>query len=367
MERFSRDESPLGHPRVMKTALGHETPRESVSRQGLKQDWDPDLWRRQMEEAGFVGSSGHVLSRRNLLIGGATLAAGLAIDNIGKFSPLAKWLDDKIAGQFDYDEVVKEAKSFMKERYHIDLVIGVKEGQNDILGDAVTLEKYRTILRVIMQEMSKYPSEMIQKIGEGPGFELRIIDNLYTKGPLSGFSSNFSNIGQRVGGIAPFRTEDKPAQLILDSNQMEYIQRQTLHHELNHLSANKWENRQERDQRWMGFHKKISKDPYHRVSSDTKAEDPPKEPYFLTNYASSAPVEDQAVCAEWMMTPLLHAEFVKRWQDERDPSVREVLSLKYVETVREYNEWSGGKIDDAFWDTIWKQGLREKQNPQRNG
>lgn len=316
-----------------------------------------------MIDAGLVRPPG-VVSRRSFLTGGAALAVGLAVDNIGKFSPLAKWLDDKVVGQFDYDEIVKEAKAYMKERYNVNLVMGREKSQEHVLGNPLALERYRVVLRVITQEMSKYPPDMVRKIGENDGFEIRVIEDLAIVGATTGVSSN--NRANRLGGLAPALTQGKAAQFILDSSQPEYFLRQTVHHELNHRCATKWENREKRDKQWIGFHAKVSPNPYRRVPPGTGSDVPSEKGYFLTQYASSAPVEDEATCAEHMMTPSLMVAFIEKWKNEKDKNTKDILALKYLQTKKNYAEWSEGKMGDVFWQSIIDQGYKEKQNTQKN-
>ena len=344
-------------------AVGREQQNRTPNR--LAERWDSDLWKQQMIDAGLVRQPG-VVSRRSFLTGGAALVVGLAVDNIGKFSPLAKWLDDKVVGQFDYDEIVKEAKAYMKERYNVNLMMGREKNREDVLGNPLALDKYRVVLRVITQEMSKYPPELIRKIGEPNGFEVRIVEDLATAGSTTGMSSN-NNQAYRLAGLAPALTRGKAAQFILDSSQPEYFLRQTVHHELNHRCATKWENREKRDRQWTDFHAKVSRSPYRRLPAGTKSDTPPKERYFLTQYASSAPVEDEAICAEHMMTPSLMVVFIEKWKNEQDQNTKDILALKYLQTKKNYAVWSEGKMGDAFWQSIIDQGYREKQNTTRKG
>ena len=306
------------------------------------------------------------MSRRSLLTGGAALAVGLAVDNIGKFSPLAKWLDDKVVGQFDYDEAVKEAKGFLKERYGINLVMGNEKDQDEFRGDPVALERYRVTLRLIVQEMSKYPPEMIHKIAEGRGLEIRVVDNLFVKEGQQESRREF-----RAGGLAPFLEQGKVAQLILDAGYAEHHQRAMVHHELNHRASQKWENQTERNKKWVGFHSKVSaRSPYRKKREGAKDYDTTPERFFVIEYAATHPQEDEAVCAEMMMNPLRHLEFLNLWRNEQDKNVKDVLAVKYVETKRNYLNWSGGKIDDAFWQAIIKRGeeeLANRKKPQVSG
>ncbi len=329
-------------------------PAEVLRERARKGEWDPDIWYQQMMDSGMVATEEDALiSRRKFLLGAGAVAATLVIDNVGKFTPLAKWLDDKVVGQYDYDAEVSRAKSYLKERYGIDLVMGEDKNREQILGDPVTLEKYRTTLRILFQEISKYPPEMIHKMREGRVFEIRIVHTLYRKD-----IGNPDIPPKRVAGTALWPSEKGPTRVALDAGFDEFFQRKNIHHELNHKFAER--NWQERDKKWVSFHAAVSVKPYHPESANVSSDVMAEERYFLTKYASSAPPEDQAVCAEWMMTPSLHVIFLDRWRNEKDPVTKDILAAKYIETKKNYSDWSDGKIGDAFWESIIAQGEKER-------
>ena len=244
----------------------------------------------------------------------------------------------------------------MKETYGVTLVMGVDKHEKDITGNPVALEQYRASLRLLVQEMSKYPPEMIRKIGEGRGFEIRISNGLYTKGDTV---ADHSHEKKKLGGVAPLLKEKKSAQMMLDSQETEVYQRQTMHHELNHRAAAKWEDPSKRDQTWVKFHSKTSANPYHEVSINSITDQTKFKPYFLKAYAGAAPIEDEAVFAEYMMMPQLHIEVLNKWRNEKDPIVKDILAAKYLETKKNYLTWSDGKMDDAFWGSIIAEGERQ--------
>ncbi|MDO8576092.1 MAG: hypothetical protein Q7R90_02145 [bacterium] len=332
----------------------HQRP---APRDRLAEEWSADLWQKEKIDPDFVPEP-RGLSRRTLLAGGFGLAATVAMapSHIGKLSQSAKLSSDAAVGQFDYDPGVRRIHSHMKERYGIDFAVGPEKNQKEILGNVPSLEKYKAMLHLIKEEMFKYPPDMIRKIGEGRGFETRAIENLSTTEPITGM---YDTEGKEIAGFAPLLVPGKPAQLLVNPGQPGYSQRQTLHHDLNHRLAIKLENPEERDRKWKALHKKITQNPYRRVSGDTKSTTAPTERYFLTQYASASPEEDQAVCAEWMMTPRLHAEFVRRRDNDPDELVREILAAKYELTIADYSEWSDGEMGRPFWDGVYRQGLKE--------
>lgn len=131
-ERFGGDRPPPGysHPKEAPN-LRRKRSDEKQERITKAPEWSPDAWKRQLIDAGLARPT--VMSRRSFVLGSAALATAAAVDYAGKFTPLARWLDDTLVGQFDYDEVVKEAKQFLKERYDMDLVMGMEEDQDEVL------------------------------------------------------------------------------------------------------------------------------------------------------------------------------------------------------------------------------------------
>src|SRR3989344_358574 len=250
----------------------------------------------------------HLFTRRNIVLtGGFGLAATVAMapSRIGKLGQSPTSPDDTIVGQFDYDPEVRRTHHHMKERYGIDFAVGPEKDQKEILGRVPSLEKYKTTLRLMKEEMLKYPPDMIRKIGEGRGFETRAIENLSTTARIAGM--NDTDQRQR-SSFAPPLVPGRPAQLLINPRISEGVQRQTLHHDLNHRLSVQLGNPQERDRKWIALHKKVSQNPYRRVGGGkgikgVRADTDPTERDFLTKYASASPEEDQAVCAEWMLTP----------------------------------------------------------------
>lgn len=296
-----------------------------------------------------------LLSRRNFLIGGGALAAAATVDYVEKVSPLAEWLDDKIEGQYDYDALVKEAKRILKKEYSVELLMGRENDQEDILGDPVSLEQYRESLRVLVHGIKRYPPEMIQKVGEGRGFKIRILRQLRARHVGGHNPTHTSFAGIRRGtrqGIAE--------EIIIDADQQLDFQARIVHHELNHSFAGTWQSWQERDNRWIGFHAKINQNPY-RPQASYGADHPAPERHFLTDYAGTMPVEDQAVSAEWMMTPALMTVFLDRWRNETDQNVKDILAWKYNETKNNYAVWSNGKLGEPFWQSLVDQGYKDRK------
>lgn len=339
---FEGDRLPIHRIRQEETAR---------SREDQKTKTEIPEWYRQLEAAGKVQPR---ISRRAFLAGAGALAAAATMDNVTKYSRLAKWLDDQFVGQYNYDEAVKDAKAFLKERYKIDLFVGDGKQEEDVKADPTTLEKYRASLRIIVEEFSKYPPEMIQVLGEGRGFHVRIVEGLMIR------TAPGSNIGRRVGGAAPWLREKRPAQILLQATETPVQQARLVHHELNHRAANHWENSEERDKKWISFHATVTDAPYRPVRPEVDGNEAASESYFLTEYAAQSPIEDEATCAEFMMVPSLHQQFIEQWNNTSDSASKDILTKKYVETMRNYHTWSNGKIDEAFWHKIIEEGRRQQ-------
>ncbi|OGG69045.1 hypothetical protein A3C20_03555 [Candidatus Kaiserbacteria bacterium RIFCSPHIGHO2_02_FULL_55_25] len=307
-----------------------------------------------------VSPEGGVFTRRNVVLGGAALAAAGAAEATG-LNPFTNFLG-KPLGELDYHTKANEFKRILEQRYGIRLSMGPQQGQDRVLGDPMLLEKYRTVMEVIADELSKYPPEMLQKIGKDRVFEIRVIDNLYLKAPEDAVLPGVTKI---TGGNAQWHAKDGATRISLKANETERQLRRNIHHELNHIFSFEWQDQNARDRRWVRLNSETSRNPYVEVPEDVEPDTPTDDRRFLSLNASSKAEEDQAVCAEWMMTPLLHAEFLTRWRDEQDQDVKNALAAKYIETKNNYLNWSGGKIDDAFWQVIIKRGEEELTNRKK--
>lgn len=365
MREGGLDRYPPGRRPRYETPAGYDVGRDRTpageSQERMTAAWDPDTWKLQMQETHplrklqKISEEQTKISRRSFLKGMAAVGAASAvgIDYAGRFSPLAKWLDDQIEGQYNYDEIVKQAKEFMRERYGVELIMGTEKEQSEVLGDRVLLEKYQHSLKILVQEISKYPPEMIQKVGEGDGLRIRIAEKIRVKET----DINKKIFFTRVAGLANPLRDGRPAEFLLNSAQTEESERMTIHHEFNHLFVPKWQGWREQGKIWHDLHAPF-KNPYSRLNP-ANPEHTRRPRYFLTDYASSNAGEDMATCIEWMMTPIHMAEFVTRWRDEKDPAIKNILGKKYLETARCYKDWSGGKIDNAFWQSIIDLGFKE--------
>src|SRR3989344_7686599 len=211
-------------------AVGREQQNRTPDK--LAEPWSADLWQKEKIDPDFVPESGG-LSRRTLLTGGAALAVTLTMkpSDLGKLSPSPTSPDDRMVGQFDHDSGVRWIHRHMKERYGMNFAQGPEKGQKEILGLVPSLEKYKTTLRLTKEEMLKYPPDMVRKIGEGRGFETRAIENLSTTMRIAGM---YDTDQMEMSSFAPPLVPGRPAQLLINPRISEGVQRQTLHHDLNH-------------------------------------------------------------------------------------------------------------------------------------
>ena len=257
---------------------------------------------------------------------------------------------DEDVDQFDYDEVVRQGKAYLKELYGANLVVGDSKDHPTITGDRMTLDHYKQSIRAIIREAGRYPPEFIRDLGADLGFEFRVMHNVQVY--------EFGYGRERVGGVALYPHTDQPRQVIIDSEEPFEDQRRIIHHEVNHAAAFRWQNIGERDGTWKNLHSGVSVDPYVGRAWRSYAYSAPR--YYLSPYAMKSAAEDQATCAEYLLTPLLHLEFIRRIREEPDAAVRAVLVRKYAEAKREYFEWSDGRMDEAYWEEIIRAGLRER-------
>lgn len=326
-----------------------------------------DIMRRRAERLNAAHAPVGISRRNFVRLGGAALiAAGMpttffaALEDRLKYGPLADFVEHTSDDtEYDFDEIVSQAKAFLKERYGIRLTMGPEETPDarglQILAEKTTLERYQMVVRALVQEISKYPPEMIAKIRHGHDFEIRIGNNFtykYTNSPLL----------NKVGGVAPQLTRDRANRFGLSADSSEPFTRRIIHHELNHKFAH--DDRKKYDKIWIGIHKQLgSSNPYREERPGVTVA---AEPYFLSEHAAASPQEDQAETADTMLTPLAHYKFLQRWQNEKYAITKQILRDKYIEVKREYLEWSDGKIDETFWQQIIAQGTREAHS-KKNG
>lgn len=293
-------------------------------------------------------------SRREFLIGvGTTLIlAPFAAKLLGEFETLEEFLTGKMDGH-DLDEVVIESKKMLHDKYGIELIMAIDPKSGEIVAKKVELEKYKVALRILLTELLKYPPEMIRKETEGKSPVIQIGEKL----------QSWSSSDQKYGPVAGvFFPPAKKRRLRIGLNTSEDPENfgKTIHHEFNHAFVDNRDVAQAR--KWKGFlTTKREEDPYPMYYSMASKGKPDSVPsFFLTEYAAKSVSEDQAVTAEYMMTPHLHLEFMQRITASKDPDVIRILSLKYNAIKNEYKEWSGGKIDQKFWDNMIKRGIEER-------
>ncbi|OGG49357.1 hypothetical protein A3C18_03395 [Candidatus Kaiserbacteria bacterium RIFCSPHIGHO2_02_FULL_54_11b] len=288
-------------------------------------------------------------------IAGATGLAGMTAIGQLKMEQLARFLDDASGEpQYDYDTAISEAKTFLKTAYDIDLKVGVGKDHENIVGDHASMERTRDTLRHLVQELKRYPPDMIQKLGEGRGFQIHIVESrliVKDKAPTGEIVMERS-----VAGVAPFLKEGRPATMILKSDGEDEWQRTLIHHELNHRFAEKWQVWRERDEKWIAMHAPMTERPYwgyYKVND--RKDKTPTPAYVFRRYGLAAPVEDQAICAEAALIPRLHAYMEDAIRTTADPHAKKVLRAKLQATKADYLVWSGGKMDAKYWERLCKE------------
>ena len=313
-----------------------------------RSDLDSPELLQELREKGSQSNSDNAPSRRNFLLGGA--------------AALAAMTSGMKLGDSDFHKKANELKSVLEKLYGVRIVMGPPYGEEHIRGDMTTLETYANTLTLISQEFSKYPLDMIQKVSSKRPLEIRVMDKLATTATTA-FEVSARAKGQpvSVGGLMEEEVNGKEETRITLNTSMppDYLRR-TIHHELNHRFSREWEERNQRNRKWSRFNSTSVLNPYRPVPLGTNGDTPTNDRRFLTLFASSSAEEDQAVCAEWVMTPRLHADFLERIENEQDGNIKAILAAKYDEIIDTYKRWSSGKIDAAFWNRIAEQGKKEK-------
>ena len=319
-------------------------PQEKRKRSGLD---SPELLQ-ELREKGSESNSDGAPSRRNFLLGGG--AAVIAMTSGMK------------VGDSDFHKKANELKGVLEKLYGVRIVMGPPHGEEHIRGDMTKLERYADVLTLISQEFSKYPLGMIRKVTGKRTLEIRVVDKL-TITETAAFEVSAEG-KDRPAGMSGLMEElgngNEGTRITLNASLQAANLRRTIHHELNHRFSREWEDWSRHTRKWARHNSTSVLNPYRPVPLGTKADAPTKDRRFLTLFASSSAEEDQAVCAEWMMTPRLHADFLERIENERDENIKAVLVAKYDEIIDTYKRWSSGKIDEAFWKRIADQGKKEK-------
>jgi len=369
---FLRDEPPSGYVSRDRPARGIDVPgptsADALRERAEMGEWDINIWRQEMIDKGWMNdASGRALQeqpskdttisrRRFLALGGAAVAAGALgqLDYSHGYTTLGRFLNDKISGQYDYDTAVREAKKFLRENYSISLIMGEDADRKQIHGDRIALEKYRTSLKLLLTELTRYPPDMIKNapaLGGRP-MEIRILENLKYRDSPKEAPRTLAGV---LTGISRY------PRMALSVSQTETYQRQTIHHEIYHLF-------QRPDQvghkkKWTDMHARLSlgRTPYRPLPQGVDPLGRAREEYFVTNYAGTNALDDGAVTAEHMLTPSLHVLFLDQIRATRNPVAKRILTAKYFAIKKEYGEWSQGRMGEEFWENIRQHGIRERE------
>ncbi|MEK7156563.1 MAG: hypothetical protein AAB790_02030 [Patescibacteria group bacterium] len=314
-----------------------------------RSDLDSPELLQELREKGPQGSSNNSLTRRNFFLGGG--------------AALAAMTSGMKLGDSDFHRKANELKSSLEKLYGIRIVMGPPRGEDHIRGDMTKLETYASALTLISQELSMYPLDMIRKVTGKRPLEIRVVDKLTTTSATAfGVSALEADQPVSVGGLMEEQVNGKEeSRITLNTSMRLDYQRRTIHHELNHQFSREWEERNQRDRKWARFNSTSVLNPYRPVPAGTYADTPTDDRRFLTLFAGSSAADDQAISAERMMTPRLHADFLDRIENEKDENIKATLVAKYNETIDTYKRWSGGKMDEAFWERIAEQGKKERQ------
>ena len=313
----------------------------------------------------FERPDGRMDRRQFLKSAGSVVVAALgaeAFDTFKGYTTLGKFFNDTLLGQYDYDEVVTEAKRYFSEKYGATLMVGSDEQSNsnaDVRATPVELDRYKRAIQVLMQEFAAYKSpETLRAIGESSGFEVRIAKQV--KWRKKGSEREYDE----AAGLTLGLELGKPAVAYVDAGQAESSWPGIIHHELTHGLSARWEIPAERNDQWIKMHAALGGYPYRFRPDGTMGQKTASlelKECFLTDYARESPAEDQAVCAEYLMVPELHVEFLRKIQNTKFPRAKRILVEKYLVTKENFKQWSGGKMDDAYWDAIITEGLKGRE------
>jgi len=237
--------------------------------------------------------------------------------------------------------VFEEARAFLSDNYGIEVTTG-ETWDPTVFGEKIPQELAADMLEVIIEEVGKYPPDFFKR------------NKLHRIHLLANAEEGLFLHTKPIRGI--FQRLQKDSIILSYGNGDMKLLREVFHHELFHLLDYADGGFDQDDQRWRDMQKDCrclpyGFDPLH-LPSDVEAEVP-----FSTQYGSTSPSEDRAEFGSIMMTPEKHLQLLRRISGTSSAKVETVLLKKYSEIKAMYLRWSGGAMDDSYWQRLITQGV----------
>lgn len=304
-----------------------------------------------MDEGGLEKKG---LTRRQFLKNAGKIAAVGTAAHLGILEGSAlygkrKWLLDALAKETEHAGIIQRAKDFLSTNYGVTVTLGESWDPVSFSDELPTAEAIAS-LRVLIEELGKYPPDFFKR---NKLSSIRIGTNIHI-GPFFW--------AKRVAGSFNFNPFS-PVLLSFDGD-LEYF-RMTIHHELHHMLDYRDGGFEDDDKRWIEIHENCACGVYGKEKAESQDIKSFLHGSFATSYGASHPTEDRAEFAAMMMVPFLHFILQERMRDEKEKG-GSVLAMKYESIKDAYKRWSGGKMDDSYWNAIIAP-LSEKRANDRGG
>ncbi len=243
------------------------------------------------------------------------------------------------------DETIAQAQKTIAETYGINTHNG-ETHHIDTVGTNLERDELRDTLRVVMEELAKYPCDFFRR---NTIKAMHFVKNLAKYETEDIFKGKKIWEKRHIGGRSWWKLKEilllyYPHQKKTDHPSM----RGTLHHEITHILDG--HERSKLDKKWISLHEKHSR----VCGTYTGKGEGPISPCFVSAYGSTSPTEERAEFAEIFMLPQRHKEFLARLANA-PKEAQLVLKKKYSDMKENFLRWSGGVMNDAYWDALLKE------------
>lgn len=286
------------------------------------------------------------ISRREFL---KLLGIGaLTFGGVGSFLKIVQELSQmspEIDGQ-EAEKLIQQAKETIKNEYSLDVYNGQPENDPGITGSELSRYELARGLGLVMEEIIKYPQDFFKKNGVTA---IRFLNNVKVNG--LDYYGGYADLEGTIG----LAYHADPA----DTNGNREYARGVFHHELFHILDYKDGGYDRDNYEWEIMHN-CSCQPYREIGGRDPLEDPPPSPanWFVDLYGRRNSVEDRAVFGQTVMISDAHKHLIKLIHSESDDTARNILTKKYTTTLGYYKKWSGGSMDNQYWEDLKDSKLK---------
>lgn len=244
-----------------------------------------------------------------------------------------------LSRQLDRD--IDHMKKEIKDKYNLSIDMGPFENGFSISGNCLNKYEYTQGLKLLSEEIVKYPPNFFQK---NKVRQVRFLNNIRV-GHYS-YYGGYAGISDGTVGLA-YDADN------FEENR-EYF-RSVFHHELFHVLDYREDKYMPDDKIWQEFHTNKNAPNYLNIGGRDEIDErkPMKTTeYFTSDYGQRSPKEDRAEFASKMMSKTKHAELVDAINNLKDKKAQEIMNEKYSAMKKYYYKWSDGVMDDKYWNDL---------------